>query len=88
MQIKSNIKKINKLLIEFFGVPEKNKKIPSPLDMLIATILSQNTNDNNSYKAFNNLKTKFKNWNEVEKLTAKQIESNIKVAGLGKNCSN
>ena len=87
MQIKSSIKKINKLLIDFFGVPEKNKKIPSPLDMLIATILSQNTNDNNSYKAFNNLKTKFKNWDEVEKLTASQIESYIKVAGLGKQKS-
>ncbi len=55
--------------------------------MLIATILSQNTNDNNSYKAFNNLKTKFKTWDEVEKLTAKQIESYIKVAGLGKQKS-
>ena len=87
MQIKSSIKKINKLLIDFFGVPEKNKKIPSSLDMLIATILSQNTNDNNSYKAFNNLKTKFKNWDEVEKLTASQIESYIKVAGLGKQKS-
>ncbi len=87
MKIKNSIEKINKLLIDFFGVPEKNKKIPSPLDMLIATILSQNTNDNNSYKAFNNLKTKFKNWDEVEKLTAKQIESYIKVAGLGKQKS-
>jgi len=87
MQIRTRIKKINNLLIDFFGVPEKNKKIPSPLDMLIATILSQNTNDNNSYKAFNNLKTKFENWDEVEKLTATQIESYIKVAGLGKQKS-
>jgi len=87
MKIKNSIEKINKLLIDFFGVPEKNKKIPSPLDMLIATILSQNTNDNNSHKAFNNLKTKFKDWDEVEKLTAKKIESYIKVAGLGKQKS-
>ncbi len=87
MQIKSNIKKINKLLIDYFGVPEKNKKMPTPLDMLIATILSQNTNDNNSYKAFNNLRTQFKTWDEVEKLKTKQIENYIKVAGLGKQKS-
>ncbi len=87
MQLKSSIKKIDRLLINYFGVPEKNKKAPSPLDMLIATILSQNTNDNNSYKAFKNLKTKSKNWNDIEKLRTTEIEELIKVAGLGKQKS-
>jgi endonuclease III len=55
--------------------------------MLIGTILSQNTNDKNSYKAYRNLKDKFGNWNELAELTPSKIEKIIKVAGLGKQKS-
>lgn len=86
--MEKKIDKINGLLIEKFGVPPRNKKPPNPIDLLIATILSQNTNDKNSYKAFQNLKNNFSSWEEVAKLTPKQIEKNIKTAGLGKQKSN
>lgn len=76
------IKRINKLLIDHFGIPRRQNPLPNPLDTLIATILSQNTNDNNSYKAFNNLKRRFKTWDEATKASRKEIESLIKVAGL------
>ena len=79
--------KINSLLIEKFGVPPKNSRTPSPLDTLIGTILSQNTNDNNSYKAYLNLKNNFQNWSEAALLSAEEIECYIKVAGLGKQKS-
>jgi endonuclease-3 len=82
------ITKINNLLIREFGIPEKNKITPDPVDLLIATILSQNTNDRNSYRAFKNLKDNFKDWEELEKLPASRIEKYIKVAGLGKQKSN
>ncbi len=82
------IKQVNKLLVKRFGIPERNKVNPDPVDLLIATILSQNTNDRNSYKAFRNLKDNFKDWNEVEKLPASGIEKYIRVAGLGKQKSN
>ena len=85
--MKKRINKINELLVAFFGVPKRNKKKPDPLDMLIGTILSQNTNDKNSYKAYQNLKQKYKSWDEVEKLTPSRIEQLIKVAGLGKQKS-
>ncbi|MDY0083777.1 MAG: endonuclease III [Ignavibacteriaceae bacterium] len=81
------IEKINKLLIEHFGVPAKAKKLPDPLDTIIGTILSQNTNDNNSYKAYRNLKVNFNNWDELALLKPSQIEKYIKVAGLGKQKS-
>ena len=81
------IDKINKLLIERFGIPHRNKKPPNPVDLLIATILSQNTNDTNSHKAFQNLKSNYSNLEEVAKLTPKQIEKYIKTAGLGKQKS-
>lgn len=81
--MKKKIEKINKLLIEYFGVPPKAKINPTPLDAIIGTILSQNTNDNNSYKAYRNLKENFKNWDELSLLKPQQIEKYIKVAGLG-----
>lgn len=85
--MKNKINKINRLLIQFFGVPKKNIKNPNPVDMLIGTILSQNTNDKNSYRAYQNLKQKYKTWDEVAKLTPSKIERLIRVAGLGKQKS-
>jgi len=85
--VKKKIVKINKLLIQFFGIPKINKKNPDPVDMLIGTILSQNTNDKNSYRAYQNLRLKYKSWDEVAKLTPSSIERIIKVAGLGKQKS-
>lgn len=79
--------KCNSLLIKHFGIPPRNKKLPDPLDMLIATILSQNTNDNNSYKAYLNLKSRYKSWNELVNEKRVTIENIIRVAGLAKQKS-
>lgn len=85
--MKKKIKKINSLLIQHFGIPKRSKNPPSPLDAIIGTILSQNTNDNNSYKAYKNLKNNFKTWDELSDLTPSKIERYIRVAGLGKQKS-
>ena len=85
--MKNKIKKINSLLIEYFGIPPRPKKLPDPVDMLIGTILSQNTNDNNSYKAYQNLREKSTNWDDVAELPRFKIERLIKTAGLGKQKS-
>lgn len=81
MQKKINI--VNKLLVKQFGIPPRRKELPNSVDMIIATILSQNTNDNNSYKAFQNLKQKYKSWEELLKVRRVTIEKEIKIAGLG-----
>jgi len=85
--MKKKIEKINKLLISRFGIPPRPKKLPTPLDAIIGTILSQNTNDKNSYKAYKNLKENFKNWDQLAQLKPAQIEKYIKIAGLGKQKS-
>ena len=85
--MKNKIEKINTLLIQHFGIPPRPKKLPAPLDTIIGTILSQNTNDQNSYKAYKNLKGNFKSWDKLAELKASQIEKYIKVAGLGKQKS-
>jgi endonuclease III len=81
------IKKVNDLLVNYFGIPFRPKKLPNPVDALIATILSQNTNDNNSYKAYLNLKRKYKSVDELTEASRYEIEKTIKVAGLGKQKS-
>ena len=60
---------------------------PEPLDGLILTILSQNTNDNNRDKAFGNLKALFPTWPQVAKAGASKLENVIKTAGLARTKS-
>ncbi|MDQ7815771.1 MAG: endonuclease III [Melioribacteraceae bacterium] len=84
---KKFISEVNKLLIKQFGVPGRQKPLPKPLDTLIATILSQNTNDNNSYRAYINLKSKFPEWEEVQKVNRITIEKLIRAGGLAKQKS-
>ena len=81
--MKKTISKINQFLIKNFGVPPRANKLPKPIDLLIATILSQNTNDNNSYKAYQNLIKRFPTWDEVRVARRTSIEKEIKIAGLG-----
>jgi len=82
--MKKKIDKINKILISRFGVPNTYAAETNPVDALIATILSQNTTDKNSYKAYKNLKTNFNNWNEAATANQKTIEKSIRVGGLAK----
>ena len=81
------IRKVNSLLLKKFGKPYRSEKLPDPVDLLIATILSQNTNDANSYKAYKSLKEKYPDWKKLLKVPAEKIEKIIKIAGLGKQKS-
>lgn len=49
---------------------------------LVKTILSQNTSDRNSFRAFNNLKKRFKDWDALRIAKASEIKAEIKLAGL------
>jgi endonuclease-3 len=83
----NKINKINRLLNEAFGIPKRSKKLPDPVDLLIATILSQNTNDKNSYQAYSNLKKQYKSWEDVASQPLAKLEITIKSAGLAKQKS-
>ena len=54
-----------------------------PLDGLILTLLSQNTNDKNRDMAYEALRSKHPAWSEVAKLRADEIALLIRPAGLG-----
>ena len=74
--------KIAGVLEEYLGRPVLVGKRAKPLDTLIATLLSQNTNDRNSHKAWLNLKKRFPTWEKVDKAPAREIARTIEVGGL------
>jgi endonuclease-3 len=53
-----------------------------PLDVLIATVLSQNTSDVNSHRSFAQLKARFPSWEEALAARPSQIASAIRLGGL------
>ena len=70
-KIRAKIKKITLLLEKQYGIPRREGP-GNPLDILIETILSQNTNDRNRDKAFQRLKTRFPQWENVLKAKTKK----------------
>lgn len=68
-------------LYQVYGKPTWRESLP-PMDELISTILSQNTNDINRDKAFFALKERFPNWQDVRESPVAQIIEVIRPAGL------
>lgn len=73
---------IIKILEQTFGMPTLSKRRAKPLDMLIATVLSQNTNDLNSHRAYLHLRKQFPSWNNVLAAPRARIVSAIRVGGI------
>ncbi len=73
--------KIHETLLEAFGEPIWRNPLP-PVDELVSTILSQNTNDTNRDRAFNALRTKFADWETVRDANAEEVVAAIRPAGL------
>ena len=68
-------------LFSFYGVPAWRNPLP-PLDELVSTILSQNTNDRNRDLAFHQLKAQFPTWEEVRDAPIAEVIEAIRGAGL------
>jgi len=81
MNMQRNIRHILTLLNKAYGKPP-TFKISDPVDELVRTILSQNTNDKNSLAAFAVLKKNFKSWDALIRTNTNKIVRLIKHAGL------
>lgn len=68
-------------LFSFYGVPAWRNPLP-PLDELVSTILSQNTNDRNRDLAFHQLKAQFPTWEEVRDAPIAEVIEAIRGVGL------
>ena len=73
--------KIHTILLDVFGQPVWRTTLP-PVDELVSTILSQNTNDLNRDRAFNALQKKFPTWEAVRDAKTKDVIAAIRPAGL------
>jgi endonuclease-3 len=75
------IDKIIQLLEREYG-PRRWQPSRDPVDVLVSTILSQNTSDANSGRAFASLKASFDSWEAVASAPAEHIARLIKSGGL------
>ena len=82
MDLKNRAQAVHKKLLMAFGQPEWRNPLP-PLDELISTILSQNTNDNNRDRAFQALLQRFPTWEGVRDADEQAVIDAIRPAGLG-----
>lgn len=73
-------REIARRLEEAHGSPRKERR--DPLDELVHTILSQNTNDRNRDRAWEELRETFGSWEEVRDAERERLEETIRVAGL------
>jgi endonuclease-3 len=73
--------KIHQRLLEVYGQPTWRNPLP-PVDELVSTILSQNTNDLNRDRAFEALRRRFPTWEEVRDAKTEQVIAAIRQAGL------
>ncbi|MDZ7270634.1 MAG: endonuclease III [candidate division KSB1 bacterium] len=72
---------VTRLLEKTFGEPKWTGP-RDPLDVLIRTILSQNTNDRNRDLAYEALRARYPRWDEVLAAPTAEIASTIRPAGL------
>ena len=79
--LESRAYEIRKRLLKTFGQPVWRVKLP-PLDELISTILSQNTNDVNRDRAFGGLRSAYPTWEQVRDAPQEDVIEAIRTAGL------
>jgi endonuclease III len=68
-------------LLDFYGQPTWRNPLP-PVDELVSTILSQNTNDTNRDRAFESLRRHFPTWEAVREADSMSVIAAIRPAGL------
>ena len=80
-ELKEKVEAIDIILERELGIPERRRG-DDPLSSLVRTILSQNTNDNNSGRAYSNLREQYPTWEDVLEADAEEIADVIRVGGL------
>ena len=81
MNQKKKAQTVCKRLIKNYGdtIVERNLE---PIDELVLTILSQNTNDINMYRAYENLKQHYQTWDEVLHSSDEELGTVIRSSGF------
>jgi endonuclease-3 len=77
----AKIEALHRRLLEAYGEPRWRNPRP-PLDELVSTMLSQNTNDVNRDRAFKQLRQRFSTWEQVRDAPTQEVIEAIRPAGL------
>ena len=84
---KKKTRRVAAVLERVLGVPEQQHPLPEPLELLIATILSQNTNDKNSHRAYSLLRQRYPTWEHVAAAPLRSLIATIKPGGMARQKS-
>jgi endonuclease III len=76
-----NAGEVHRRLLAAYGVPDWHPSY-APVDELVLTILSQNTSDINSGRAYRALRGRFPAWTDVMAAPAAEVASAIRPGGL------
>jgi endonuclease-3 len=79
--LRGRLRQIARRLRRAYGAPPAPRRLP-PLDELVLTILSQNTNDTNRDRAYADLRAKLPEWDDVAGAPLPVIERAIRSGGL------
>ena len=82
MALDRRLSTIASRLAAVYGVPRRRRE--DPLGSLIATVLSQNTSDVNSGRAYRSLRTAFPSWSALAAAAPRGIERAIRHGGLAR----
>jgi endonuclease-3 len=80
MMDEQKVAKCIAILEKEYGVPKPNEV--DPVDLLVMTILSQNTSDTNSLRAFARLKSAFCDYEEILAVSDEVVADSIRAGGL------
>ena len=76
--------KVDSLLLRCYGDRIWEAHFPDLLDALIQTLLSQNTSDVHSHRAFSQLKERFPTWEAAAGASVNEIERAIRSGGISR----
>jgi endonuclease III len=77
----AHIRKIHRRLKRSYGPLEAPRRL-DPVEELVLTILSQNTNDTNRDRAYESMRRRYRTWNALSKARVKDVVAAIRVGGL------
>lgn len=75
------VRTIHRRLLRFFGELEPPRR-SDPLEELVLTVLSQNTSDANSFRAYESLRRRFPTWDDLAAARPSRVAAAIRSGGL------
>src|SRR5207237_6673509 len=79
--LRARLRQVSRRLRRAYGAPPAPRRLP-PLDELVLTILSQNTNDTNRDRAYADLRRRLPSWDDVADTPLPVIERALRSGGL------